>query len=163
MQTDVNALVILYVDGNLLRQMQWMAIFGFQALEVCPHHIVGFAGGHALGEFADMIGGQLPPGFLVMGTANLDHDSIDRVIVRVPDRSEDKSIGIRRFQFLRRWSSDGGRHDRQTRGGKKEKKQEAERKRAREQKRSGSSTSHPRLPPPLPLPLRRSRLRRPST
>src|SRR5271166_119387 len=51
-QTDIDALVPLYVDLDLLRQMQCLSLCSFHALEVGPHHVVGLAGGNALGKLA---------------------------------------------------------------------------------------------------------------
>src|SRR5260370_3159715 len=163
MQTDIHALVILYVDRDVVRQMQWLAVLCFQTLEISPYQIVGLARGNPLGEFADMIGRQLPLGFLVTGAADPDLLSIDGAIVRSPDRSEDQSIAIGWFQFLRRWSCKGWRHDRQIQSAEKANKQDVDGRQALERNCDAGSTSHPRLPPPLLPPIPRSRTRPPST
>src|SRR5712671_377075 len=162
MQTDIHALVILYVDSHLLRQMQRMALFSFHALEISPYHVVGLAGGNPLGKFTYMIGSQFPLRLPVARAADPDLHTVDGAIVRSPDRSKDKSIAICWFQFLRRWDCKNWRHDSQIRRGERKYKQETERRQDREGEGEADATSHRRLPPPLLLPLPRSRPRPPS-
>ncbi len=97
MQTNIHTLVILYVDGDLLRQMQLLAIACLHPLEVGRHYIVGLAGGNPLGEFAGMIGSDFPLGLLVRHAADLDVDAKDGAIVRPPHRAKNQGIGIRWF------------------------------------------------------------------
>lgn len=111
MQACVHTLVILYVDGNLARQMQRLTTFSFDPLEVGPHHIISFAGGNPLREFAGMVGKNLPPGFFLPSAPNIYLHSVDGMVIRSPDRAEDKRIGIGRFQLLgRRNRGYAGKH-----------------------------------------------------
>src|SRR5580698_5385312 len=89
-QTNIHALVILYVDRHLFRQMQRIAIRGFDSLEISRDHIVGLAGGNALSEFTRVIGRKLPLRPLLGNAADFDRYAIDGVIVRSPNRSENK-------------------------------------------------------------------------
>jgi len=126
MQTNVYTLVILYVDGDLLCQMQGVSILSFHTFNISPYEVVGFAGRNPLGKFADMIGSQFPLRLLVTRTADLDLYSIEGVIVRPPHGAENQSIAIRGLQFLRRGSAKDWRRDRQIRNGEKADKQGAE-------------------------------------
>src|SRR5271166_923790 len=80
--------------------MQGLAIFSLHSLEVGPHYIVGLAGGDTLGEFAGVIGIDLPFGFLIGQAADLNPYAIDGVIVGIPDGAENEGIGIGRLQLL---------------------------------------------------------------
>src|ERR1700722_3787174 len=97
MQADIHALVILYVHCDLLRQMQALTIFSFDALEIGPNLIVGFPSRNALSEFANVIGGQLPFGLLITGPPDLNRHPVNGMIVGSPDRSKNKGIMIRRL------------------------------------------------------------------
>src|ERR1039458_561028 len=143
--------------------MQGVAILSFHALEIGPHHVVGLAGGKPLGEFACMVGIELPLGLFVRHAADLDLHAVEGAIVRSPDRSENESIAICRFQLLGRGSCEGWRQDARAQGSEKENNQQAERGEARKQKSTGGFTSRHRLRFPLLRPLPRSRPRPPST
>src|SRR6202051_1285494 len=130
MQADIHSLVILYVDCDLLCEMQSLATFSIDSLEIDPNLVVGCTGRNALREFANMIGGDFPPGLLVPSAADLNRHSINWMIVGSPDRSKNQGITIRRLQLLRRRSSNVWDDDRQTGKGKNKHKQNGKRRQA---------------------------------
>src|ERR1700676_4240779 len=163
MQADIHALVILYVDCYLLREMQSLATFSFDSFEIGPDLVVGFTSRNALREFANMIGGDFPLGLLVACAPDLDRHSINGMIVGSPDRSKNKGIMISRLQLLRRGRGIGRDQDRQTQRGEKTDKQNAQRRQARERTRQTGPRTRHRLQSPLLLPLPRTPPRPPST
>jgi hypothetical protein len=100
MEADVDAFVVLYVDWNLLDEMQRLSIGGFHAFEIGFDDVVGLAGGNALGEFSRVVGKSLPLRFFIRDATNLDFDSVDGVIVGSPDGAEDKSVGVGSLQLF---------------------------------------------------------------
>src|ERR1700730_12600565 len=102
MQTNIHTLVVLDVDIDWFHQMQGNAVSSLHALEIGPDDVVGLFGGHALREFAGVIGGEFPPCLLcfIGGAANLDRDAVDGATVRAPDRAEDERVGIVRLEFF---------------------------------------------------------------
>ena len=62
MQSDIHAFIILYVNRNLFDEMHGIAVLGLYTFKIGTHYVVIFAGGHALGEFAGMIGIKIPLG-----------------------------------------------------------------------------------------------------
>src|ERR1700733_7497572 len=91
-QANIHSLVILYVDRDLFRQMEGLAICGFYTLEIGSHQIVGLAGGNTLGEFAGMIRIDFPLGLLIRHAADPHRYAINGAIVGPPDRPENQSI-----------------------------------------------------------------------
>src|SRR3954470_5093745 len=55
-------------------------------------HVIRLASRHALREFAGMVAGQLPLGFLLVGAADLDLDAVCRTVVRAVDGAKDQRI-----------------------------------------------------------------------
>src|ERR1700692_1422790 len=148
MQADIHSLVILYVDCDLLCEMQSLATFSIDSLEIDPNLVVGCTGRNALREFANMIGGDFPPGLLVPSAADLNRHSINLMIVGSPDPSKNQGITIRRLQLVRRRSSNVWDDDRQTGKGKNKHKQNGKRRQAREQTLPArAQTAHPLTPP----------------
>jgi hypothetical protein len=90
MQPNVGALIILDVDSYLCTRLQVLAGSGLIVFQIGPDDIVGFARGHALGEFAMVVGKELPVSFLLIGAADLHFHSIDCPPVRIKYRSEDQ-------------------------------------------------------------------------
>ena len=70
MQASVLAFFAVDVNGDFLGQMQGLAIVGFDMLQIGGEDVVGFSGRKALGEFAAMIGIDLPFGLFVFGAAD---------------------------------------------------------------------------------------------
>jgi len=122
-QTNVHALVILYVDGDLFRQMQRGTVRHFHALEVGGDHIVSLAGGNSLGEFAGMIRIDFPLGLFIWHAADLNGDAIDGAIVGAPDRPNNERIRIGRFQIFGGGSRMGHGQDSPAQSGAEENKQ----------------------------------------
>ena len=102
MQTGVFPLVVEDMHGNFLGQVQRLAVGGLETFEVGREDVVGLAGGNALGKLTVMVGVEFPAHFagFVLGTANLDPDTIHRTIIRPPDGTEDESVGLPRFRVL---------------------------------------------------------------
>src|SRR5258708_32580322 len=88
MQTNIHTLVILYVDGDLLRQMQLLAIGCLHPLEVGRHYIIGLAGGNPLGEFAGLILSDFPLVPLAKHAADFDVDPKNRPTLLPPPPPE---------------------------------------------------------------------------
>ena len=65
-------------------------------LRVGPNDVVGLACGHPLSELTSVVGIELPAGFFLVGTADLDLDAVDGPPVGIKDGSEDQSVGYLR-------------------------------------------------------------------
>ena len=91
MKTDISTLVIVDMHGYLGARLQNFARSELVALEVGPNNVVGAADGHALCEFACVIGIKLPAGFpgLVGRAPYLHLDSVEWMAVGIPDRPVD--------------------------------------------------------------------------
>src|SRR5579859_1114860 len=97
MQADVLSLLTFNVDLGLRFKLFLLmsflrAIFYGNNLNRAIHNIVGRSGRHPLGEFASMIGKELPMRTLFPQGMHLHPDSIERVIIRPISSAEDKSI-----------------------------------------------------------------------
>src|SRR5581483_7195466 len=73
--------------------------------DIGPDYIVGFAGRHPLGELAPVIRNQAPFRFLLVGTADLDRDTVRSTALCVPNGTEDQGI---RGRLLLRLVFSGG-------------------------------------------------------
>jgi hypothetical protein len=124
-QANIDTLVILYVDRDLFRQTQGVAVGGFHSFEVSIDYVVGLAGADALGEFSGMIGQEFPLGVLIGHAADLDCDAVDGMIVWPPDGAEDESVGIGGLELFGRGSGEGQRQDMRAQSGEKENQQQA--------------------------------------
>ena len=82
MQAGVHPLIVFDMDRNL-----WL-LFAFGDLNVGKDNVIGLAGRDTLGEFAVVVGHSLPAGFLLVGAANLDGNTIGRTTVGSPDGAE---------------------------------------------------------------------------
>ncbi len=94
MQTDIGALVAVDVDLDFRVGLEAAAIGQFVAFNVSPDDVIAGTGGHALGEFAGVIGVELPADFLVALAADFDPDGVKRVSVGIEDRAEDERVGL---------------------------------------------------------------------
>src|SRR6202142_709668 len=94
MQTEVLALVILDVDPDLSILMQLLAINRLITLQVGPDQVVCRARRQALSKLSTMIREQLPTRFLLVRPANLHLDTIQRMVVRSPHRTENKCVRL---------------------------------------------------------------------
>src|SRR5208282_110703 len=92
MKTNVGTLVIVDMHADFGARLQLSAVGQFVALDVSPHDVIGLAGGHALREFAVVIGIKLPAGFFLVGQADLYLDSIERLSTWIPNRAEDQRV-----------------------------------------------------------------------
>src|ERR1700730_13980538 len=101
MQSGVDALIPVDVHLDFF-SLQRIAIRRFVTLRICPDHIVLLARRNALRELAIAIGIQLPARLLFILAANLDFHSVDRMVVRTPDRAEDYSVGFLALVLRRR-------------------------------------------------------------
>ena len=94
MQSSVFAFIVINVDGDVFDETQRPAVRRLQAFKVGGKDVVGFAGGNALGELAEVVGIDFPLGLLVLGAADFHHDPKNGMIVRTPDRAGDESIRL---------------------------------------------------------------------
>jgi len=102
MQTNIDALIVFHVNGNLLSGVQGFSIRRLEPLEVSPDHVVGFAGAEALGELTLMVGNQFPArlaGF-VLSAPDFHPDAVDGAIVWSPNGAKDQGVRLTRFEFL---------------------------------------------------------------
>src|ERR1700726_544938 len=102
MQTNVDPLVILNMDGNLTNQMQGFSLRRFEVLKVGPDHIIRLARLDALGKLAGVVGIKLPLRLFVLSAANLDLDAVKGMIVRTPDGAKDEGVRLVRLKLCRR-------------------------------------------------------------
>src|SRR5947199_9660122 len=100
MQTDVDALVVVHVDGHGLPRMQLGFIGRLEVLEVSPDYVVGFSRRSTLRELTVMVRAEVPLCFLLLGATDSYLDSIDRAIVRSPVRSKNQRVRLARFWLL---------------------------------------------------------------
>jgi hypothetical protein len=98
MKTNVLALVVVDMDGDLVHEMEGFAVGGLEVLQIGPENIVGVAGWQALLEFAVVVGIDFPPRLvrLVFATPDLHRDSIHRSVIGTPHSPHDHSV---RFPF----------------------------------------------------------------
>jgi hypothetical protein len=96
MQADVLALVIVDMDGDFLDEMDGLAIGRFESFQVSPEDVIGFAGRNALGEFAHVIGVDLPASFIgfVLSLSDLHSNAVHRAIIGAPDGPGDQSVRL---------------------------------------------------------------------
>src|SRR5713226_2058701 len=99
MQTNVDPLVIVNMDGNLTRQMQELSVRRFEVFQVGPDHIIRLAGLNALAKLAGVVGIKLPLRLFVLSAANLDLDAVKGMIVRTPDGAKDERVGLVRLKL----------------------------------------------------------------
>ena len=95
MHPSVLALFAVDVDSHILG-VGGSAVGKFDAFQVGRENVVGFSGGDALGEFAVVVGVDLPADFLglVGGAADFDLHSVERAVIRTPDGSGNKRVGL---------------------------------------------------------------------
>ena len=113
MQSRVDLFIIFDVDFYRARITEMLIFHRLKRLKVGRKLVVRLAGRYAKGEFAAVVGIGFPASFLHSGPAQLNVDSVNGMTVRVPDCTEDHSIGGR---FVGRWRigllgcflSDGG-------------------------------------------------------
>src|ERR1017187_9454663 len=94
MQSSVFAFIVINVHRHFLNQSKRLAIGRLEAFEIDRENVVGFAGRDTLGEFAQVVGINVPLRLLVFGPADFHRDAINRMVVRTPDRAGDQSIGL---------------------------------------------------------------------
>lgn len=96
MEADVLALVVVDVDGNFLNQVDGLAISRFEAFQIGPENVIGFAGRYPLGEFTHVIGVDLPASFIgfVFSLPDLHSDSVHRTIIGSPNGSGDQGVRL---------------------------------------------------------------------
>src|SRR6266853_6581572 len=108
MQTNVDPLVIVNMDGNLTHQMQELSVRRLEVFQVGPDHIIRLARLDALGKLAGVVGIKLPLRLFVLSAANLDLDAVKGMIVRTPDGAKDERVGLVRLKLCgRRRGADG--------------------------------------------------------
>ena len=93
-QACVFPFVVVNVHGDILKQVEGPAVGGFEVLYIGGEDVVGFTGRNALGKFPVMIGIDFPFGLLIVGAANLDGNTVNRMIVGTPDGSGDQGVGL---------------------------------------------------------------------
>ncbi len=98
MHSRVNALVVLYFDGNWL-SLQMLAISRLQPSGVSPEDVSLLASWDQLLKFSQVIGMDFPARMFVTGPANFYDHAIHREIVRPPHGAENhrKVVGRRRL------------------------------------------------------------------
>src|SRR5579863_1778380 len=92
MHTGVDTLIVFHVYCDFFSRPQLSSVCRLVSLEISPDHIVCLACGHPLGEFAVMVGINLPMSFLLAGQTNLDAYSINRPVAGSPHRAENHRI-----------------------------------------------------------------------
>jgi hypothetical protein len=97
MKTDICTLIVVDMHGYLGSRLQGFAGSKLVALKVGPNHVIGVADGHALREFAGVVGIEFPAGFagLIGRPADFHLDTVKGMAVGIPNRPEDKSVGLR--------------------------------------------------------------------
>lgn len=93
-QAGIFPFVIVNVHGNILKQVEGLAVSGFKVLYIGGEDVVGFPGRNALGEFTVMVGVDFPLGLLVLSAAYFYGHTVNRVIVGTPDSSGDQGVGL---------------------------------------------------------------------
>jgi len=94
MQTGIYPLVIVHMHFDLFAWPQLSSIRGPIPFEIGLDHVVGLAGGNALGELTIVIGILFPVWFLLVFAADLDLDPVNRQIIRPPDRAKNQRVGL---------------------------------------------------------------------
>src|SRR5258708_15984537 len=97
MQTNIHALVVFNVYRHVLHRVQRTSVAGLEILGVSPYYVIGLTSGDTLSELPAMVGIEFPSCPFVLGTADLDLDAEDWMIVRPPNGTKDQSIGLVRF------------------------------------------------------------------
>src|ERR1700730_4470329 len=87
MQTNVDALVVLHVNGHLLPAVQQPPVRGLEILQVDPDDIIALTGGDSLSK-------------LSAGATSFAGEPENRTIIRTPNSTKGQSIGLVRFQLL---------------------------------------------------------------
>ena len=95
MKTDVGTLVAVDMHRYLGAGLQFSPRGQFVAFHVRPNDVVGLADGQPLGKLARVIGIEFPARFFLAGTPDLDLDPVERVPVRIPNRSKDQRVRLR--------------------------------------------------------------------
>src|SRR2546423_5938321 len=155
MQAGVDAFFAEDVEGDFLRQAQRLAIKGFHVFQIGGKDVIGVAGRNALSEFSVVVGVDFPLRFLIFGTADLDWDTVDGMVVRSPDGSGDQGVGLL-FVFCRVFGRLLSRKQVVRRTERRQENQNAK----PEQGESGSDRTEIRSNHRLRFPLLRSRLPR---
>ena len=109
MQTDIDPLVVVHVNGNVLSGTQSCSVSRLKSFEVSPHHVIALACWETLCELAPMIGGQLPAHFLgfILRAADFYLNAIYGTIVGPPDSSKDQGVRLSRSGLFLGLSADG--------------------------------------------------------
>src|SRR5579863_4844779 len=159
MQSRIGALVAFHVHLHFLSSER-MPSRGLVTLEICPDYIVLFACRNALREFATMIGVLLPARFFFTLPPNFDFHSIERVVIRAPDCSENQGIRFFWLDFSGREvpccsrGPNQGKDRYQARAKRNLRRSAADAERQRAEPRRMQTSTSPHLPVPLPRPLR---------
>src|ERR1700684_1556767 len=137
-----------------------MTILSFYSFDIGPHNVVRLARGYSESKFSAVVIVKIPLWFFVGGTADQSLHTVDRVVIRAPDRTKNECVGICGLQFLGRGAGNGhGGKTWSTADERQEKKETTER---RQTKAAGARRRH-RLRPQLPLLLPRNPLPPPLT
>src|SRR5690348_1469687 len=83
------------------------------SFDICGYQIIRFPGGNTLGKLARVIRIYLPVRLFRVGAANLHFYSVDGLIIRVPDCSENKRVGLLLFFAARQnrgWNKRARQH-----------------------------------------------------
>jgi hypothetical protein len=95
-ESNVLALVVVDMDGDFLDEVDRLAVGRFEAFQIGPENVIGLAGGDTLGEFAHMVGVDLPAGFvgLIFSLADFHRDAVHGAIIGAPDGSGYQSVRL---------------------------------------------------------------------
>src|SRR5580700_1163844 len=107
MQTSIDSLIPVYVHRDLF-PLDGVTIFGFNALQVGPDHVVLFSRRNPLRELATVIRILFPARFFLALAANLDLHSVNRMIVWTPHCAEDQSVRLFMYVLRGRQITRGG-------------------------------------------------------
>jgi hypothetical protein len=95
-EADVLAFVVVDVDGNLLDEVEGLAVDWLEVLEIGPENVVILTRGQALLKLAVVVGVDFPARFirLVFATADLHRDPIHWPVVGSPHGSDNHSVRL---------------------------------------------------------------------
>jgi hypothetical protein len=94
MQSGVFAFLAIDMNGYLLGEMHGLAVSRLKVLEISRKDVFDFTRGHALGEFAPVVGVDLPTDFLrLIGlAADFHRYAIDGPVIRTPHGPGDHGV-----------------------------------------------------------------------
>src|SRR5207253_8417676 len=115
MQTNIGSLVVFDVDGNLGTLPYTIVVARLIAFQVSPQQVIGLARRNPLSELSVVVGNKHPARLLIVRTADLDFNPIQRVIFGTPDSAKNQGVGFFGFLFRSRRFTHGSSKTKQQR------------------------------------------------